>query len=133
MHTDHPTLRGSRGTRVTGRLLCTSLGAAMVVSALDVTVSAHLPAWWPVVWTVLWSAVPVSAVAWAVARCREKRSDAMAGGDGGEDAVAALLDGLPVQAPRAMDEQQAEHTGPGEHEARAERPARTGDSRQGCK
>lgn len=89
MHPQHPegtrentharhTTRGTRAARLTGRLLCWSLAAAMLTTALDAIASSHLPAWWPIVWTTLWLSVPVTAAGWAVARHHEKRHQCLA-------------------------------------------------------
>ncbi|MGY0489507.1 hypothetical protein [Streptomyces sp. WG-D5] len=71
-HSDTP------AARVTGRLLCWSVAAAMTTTALDAIAAAHLPTWWSSVWATLWLASPITAAAWAVARHQEKRRQQLA-------------------------------------------------------
>ncbi|MGA5202312.1 hypothetical protein [Streptomyces variegatus] len=57
--------------RLSGRLLCWSLAAAMASAAVDAFLGPPVR-WWGVVWPLPWWLTGVTALAWSVLRAREK-------------------------------------------------------------
>ncbi|MEU4132083.1 hypothetical protein [Streptomyces wuyuanensis] len=74
MRTDGPPDRapnGARRTRVTERLVCGVLAAAVLLSAVEAFARPSAP-WWPFVWQNAWTLSAVALGCWAVLRTVEK-------------------------------------------------------------
>ncbi|MEV5463639.1 hypothetical protein [Streptomyces sp. NPDC002788] len=57
--------------RVTGRLLCWSLAAAMITAAVDAVLDPQA-GWWAAAWSLPWWLFGATALVWGALRAREK-------------------------------------------------------------